>query len=142
MTGSKFYQKKQRIYFFLALYGILGLIGIAFIAAAVSRSENPSGAAGFMVAFGAGMAILTWVKGKKPLVVLHSDRLELNQTNRPELINYRDIVRAEQQDAKRFVLILRDGHSNRKVTIYTQHMDKADGEKLALFLTKKGWKRS
>ena len=141
MIGSKLYQKKQRLYLFLALYGMLALIGIAFSAAQIARNENPNGAAGFMVIFGAGMAVLTWVKGRKPLVVLHGDRLELNQTNRPEYAAYKDITGVEQNDAGQLVLKVRDGHTPRKVVIYGKYLEKQDAEQLAAFLLKKGWKR-
>ena len=141
MIGSKLYQKKQRLYLFIALYGILAVLGIAYSIVMVMRDQDPSGAAGFMVIFGAGMAILTWVKGRKPLVALYDDRLELNQTNRTEDVRYKDITGVEQNDAGQLVLKVRSGHTPKVTIIYSKYLEEKDAEQLAAFLMKKGWKR-
>jgi hypothetical protein len=141
MIGSKLYQKKERLYLFLALYGVLSLLGAAYSIVMVMRQQDPSAGAGFMVVFGAGMCIQTYLKSRKPFVVVQEERLELNQTNRPEYVRYKDITSVEQRDAGRIVLKVRDGHTPRIVTIYGKYLEKKDAEQLAAFLQKKGWKR-
>jgi hypothetical protein len=141
MTGTKLFQKKARVYLLLALYGMLALLGIAFSAVLIRRDQNPSAAAGFMVVFGVGMCIQTYLKSRKPFVVVQQEQLELNQTNRPEYVRYKDITSVEQRDAGQIVLKVRDGHTPRKVIIYGKYLEKKDAEQLAEFLGKKGWKR-
>lgn len=141
MIGTKLYQKKQRLYLFVALYGILAVLGAAYSIVMVRRDQDPSGAAGFMVIFGAGMAILTWVKGRKPLVALHEDRLELNQTNKPEYVPYKSITGVEERASGQLALKVRDGHTPKVVIIYGKYLEEKDAEQLGKFLMKKGWKR-
>ncbi|NTV53943.1 MAG: hypothetical protein HGA73_00630 [Syntrophaceae bacterium] len=141
MIGTKLYQKKERLYLFLALYGILAMLGTAYSIVMVTRGQDPSGAAGFMIVFGAGMCIRTYVRGRKPVVEVLEERLELNKTNRTEYIRYMDITSVERRDAGQIVLKVRDGHTPRKVIIYGKYLEKKDAEQLAAFLGKKGWKR-
>ena len=139
MIGTKLFQKKARVYLLLALYGMLALLGIAFSAVLIRRDQDPSAAAGFMVVFGVGMCIQTYLKSRKPFVVVQQEQLELNQTNRPEYVRYKDITSVEQR-AGQIVLKVRDGHTPRKVIIYGKYLEKKDVEQLAEFLGKKGWK--
>jgi len=140
MIGARLYQKKERFYLFLVLYGVLALLGAAYSIVLISRNQDPSAAAGFMFVFGAGMCIRTFLKGRKPLVSVQEERLELNQTNRPEYVRYKDITNVELRGKGQIVLSVRDGHTPRKVTIYSQYMEKKDAEQLVVFLKKKGWK--
>jgi len=80
MIGTKLYQKKARVYFFLLMYGILAIAGGFFAALSLSRNQSPSGAIGFMVIFGAGMFVMTLVKSRRPQVSVYEDDLELNQS--------------------------------------------------------------
>jgi hypothetical protein len=141
MIGVKLYQKKERTYLFLALYGILAILGIAFSIVMITRGQNPPAGAGFMVVFGIGMCIQTYMRSRKPFVVVQEERLELNQTNRPEYIRYKDITGVEQRNAGQIALKVRDGHKPRMVIIYGKYLEKKDAEELAAFLEKKGWKR-
>jgi hypothetical protein len=141
MIGAQLFQKKQRFYLFLVLYGVLALLGSAYSIVLVSRNQDPSTAAGFMFVFGAGMCIRTILKGRKPVVAVLEDQLELNQTNRPEYVRYKDITNVEQRGTGQIALTVRDGHTLRMVTIYGQYLEKKDAEQLAVFLKKKGWKR-
>lgn len=141
MIGAKLYQRKERMYLLLALYGILALLGAVYSIVMATRGQDPSGAAGFMIVFGVGMCIQTYLKSRKPFVVVQEERLELNQTNRPEYVRYKDITSVEQRDAGRIVLKVRDGHTPRIVIIYGKYLEKKDSEQLAAFLQKKGWKR-
>jgi hypothetical protein len=141
MIGSILYQKKERLYLLLALYGILALLGAAYSVVMVMRNQDPSAGAGFMIVFGVGMCIQTYLKSRKPFVVVQEERLELNQTNKPEYVRYKDITSVEQDAAGQIVLKVRDGHTPRKIIIYGKYLGKKDGEQLAAFLSKKGWKR-
>ena len=140
MIGAQLYQKKERLYLFLVLYGVLALLGAAYSIVLISRNQDPSAGAGFMFVFGAGMCIRTFLKGRKPLVVVQEEQLELHQTNRPEYVRYKDIAGVEQRGTGQIVLKVRDGHTPRTVIIYSQYMEKKDAEQLAEFLKKKGWK--
>jgi len=140
MIGAKLYQKKERYYLFLVLYGVLALLGAAYSIVLVSRNQDPSAAAGFMFVFGTGMCVRTILKGRKPVVIVQEEQLELNQTNRPEHIRYKDITSVEQREKGQIVLKVRDGHTPRAVIIYGQYLEKKETEQLAVFLKKKGWK--
>ncbi|MDH4162610.1 MAG: hypothetical protein OEW15_07960 [Nitrospirota bacterium] len=141
MVGSKYYEKRSRVYLFLALYGVLAGAGIVHAVYTARQGKPVAGGSGFMIVFGAGMAVRTFLKSRKPLAVLHEERLELNQTNKAEYIRYKDIVGTEQPDEKQLVVKARDGHATRKNIIWLSHFEKTDSERLAKFLTKKGWKR-
>jgi hypothetical protein len=141
MIGTKLYQKKERTYLFLALYGILAILGIIYSVVMITRSQNPPAGAGFMIVFGVGMCIQAYLKSRKPFVVVQEERLELNQTNRPEYVRYKDITGVEQRNAGHIVLKVRDSHKPRMVIIYSKYLEKKDAEQLAAFLEKKGWKR-
>jgi hypothetical protein len=141
MIGTKFFQKKERTYLFLALYGVLALLGVLYSIVMITRGQNPPAGAGFMVVFGIGMCIQTYMRSRKPVVVVQEERLELNQTNRPEYVRYKDITGVEQRNAGQIVLKVRDGHKPRMVIIYGKYLEKKDAEQLAAFLEKKGWKR-
>ena len=141
MIGTKMYQKKERTYLFLGLYGILALLGIIYSIVMITRDQNPPSAAGFMVVFGVGMCIQTYLKSRKPFVVVQEERIELNQTNRPEYVRYKDITGVEQRKGGQIVLKVRDGHTPRMVIIYGKFLEEKDAEQLFKFLDKKGWKR-
>ncbi len=141
MIGTKMYQKKERTYLFLGLYGILALLGIIYSIVMITRGQDLSSAAGFMIVFGIGMCIQTYLRSRKPFVALQEERIELNQTNRPEHVRYKDITGAERSKAGRIVLKVRDGHTPRMVIIYSKYLEKKDADRLAAFLEKKGWKR-
>ena len=140
MIGAQLHQKKERYYLFLVLYGVLALLGAAYSIVLVSRNQDPSSAAGFMFVFGAGMCVRTILKNRKPLVAVLEDRLELNQTNTPEYVSYKDITSVEQRGSGQIVVRVRDGHTPRMVIIYSKYLETKDAEQLAVFLKKKGWK--
>ena len=141
MIGTKLYEKKSRVYLFLALYGILAAGGALHAVWTARQGKPVPGGSGFMIVFGAGMAIRTFLKSKKPLVVVHEERLELNQTNKTESIRYKDIVGTEQPDNGRLVLITREAHATKKNIIWLSHLENDDAERFAAFMKKKGWKR-
>ena len=140
MIGSKLYQKKERLYLLLGLYGILAVLGLSYSIMVAMRNQDPSAGAGFMIVFGAGMCIATYIRSRKPVVIVQEERLELNQTNRPEHVRYKDITNVEQRGKEQIVLSVRDGHTPRKVIIYGTYLEKKEAEQLWVFLKKKEWK--
>jgi len=140
MIGTKIYQKKTTVFFFLAAYGILTAIGISILAVGLSRGQNASGTAGFMTIFGAGMFIRTWLKSKKPFILILDEQIELNQLNKPEYIRYKNISNVDRPDDKRLVLSVRDGHQIKKVTIWLKNLEHSDAVALTDFVVKKRWK--
>ncbi|MHB8843760.1 MAG: hypothetical protein ACYC7L_03350, partial [Nitrospirota bacterium] len=94
-----------------------------------------------MIVFGVGMCIQTYLRSRKPFVIVQEERLELNQTNHPEHVRYKDITGVEQRKAGQIVLKVRDGHTPRRVIIYSNYLEKKEADQLAAFLEKKGWRR-
>jgi hypothetical protein len=140
MIGTRFYQRKSKVLFFLVMYGILALFGTGLIALSLSRNQNPSGAEGFTLIFGAGMAFLTWSKSRKPRIVLREEYLELHQQRRPEFIKYKSISTVTRTKDHRLIIGVRDGHGLKNNAILLKDLEAADGEKLTEFCTKKGWR--
>lgn len=140
MVGTKLYQKKARVYFLLAAYGALAIVGVVMAAQAVSLDQNPSAVSGFMAIFGAGMFFLTLVKSRNPQVAIHEDFLELRQSRKTELVRYRNIVSVSQPDKNRLVVKLWEDNFRKDMTIWTRELEKTDIEKLMRFLSKKGRK--
>lgn len=141
MIGTKLYQNKSRVYFFLVMYSVLAVVGIILIALSLSRNQNPSGAEGFTLIFGAGMAILTWYKGRKPRVIIGETSLELYQQNKPRFIAYKDISTVTRTKDQRLVIAVRDGHTVDRVTVWLKELEEADAEKLVDYCNRKGWKK-
>jgi hypothetical protein len=140
MIGTKLYQRKSKVILFMTLYGILALAGVALISYSLLRNQDPSGAEGFTVIFGAGMAYVTWARSRKPRVVVGEEYLELRQQNKPEFIKYRNIGSATRTRDGRLVIGIRDGHGLKNSSILLKDLEKEDAEKLAEFCRKKGWK--
>lgn len=136
MVGEKLYQKKSQARFFLVTYGLLALAGCALAAYAISRNQSGSNAAGFMIAFGAGMFVLTLVKSRKPQVLVHEDFLEVAQSRKIESVRYRNVTAVSQPDGKRMTVTLREEGAVRNVTIWTRELDPADVGRLHDFLQK------
>lgn len=141
MTGTKLFEKRIRVLLFTLLYGGLAVAGLVFIGLEILKGRPLSGPAGFMAVFGIGMTVRTVLRSRRPLVVLHTDRIEINQTNTPEHVRYKDIIAVDQPDGKQLVLKVRDGHADKKTTIRLTLLEKNDSERLAVFMTSRGWKR-
>ena len=140
MIGTKLYQRKSLVYFFLLLYGILAIAGGVLTVQAVTNNEVPGNAAGFMLVFGIGMCILTLVKSRKPQISFFPDFLELRQSRTPDLVRYRNIVSVSRKDVNRLVVALREDKERKEVTIWLRELERADIERLADFLINKEWK--
>jgi hypothetical protein len=140
MIGAKLYRNRRRISFSLALYGILALFGAAYAVLFISRGKMVPGGAGFMIVFGAGMFIMTLIKSRKPVVVVHEDLMELDQAGKTQFIRYRNISAVSRPDEKRLVITLQEAQVGRKVTVWLKELERGEAEELAGFLMKKGWK--
>jgi hypothetical protein len=141
MIGSRLFARKAKIMLFLVLYGVLGTGGLGMAALFIAKGQQVPAAAGFMFVFGTGMSVLTWLKGRKPLVVVREEFLELAFQRRPEFVVYKNISNVTRTQDNRLVVSLRDGHSIRNSTIWLRELEAADAERLATFLLKKEWKR-
>lgn len=140
MIGTKLYQKKSRVDFFLMMYGILALIGVALIAVSLYRGQNPSSSEGFTLVFGAGMFFMTWYKRGKPRVIVGEAFLELRQQFKPQFATYSKISTVTRTKDNRLVIAVREGHDIKRVSIWLKDLETADGDRLEQFLKKKGWK--
>lgn len=137
MIGTKLYQKKSQVYFFLAMYGILSAAGIFLTAQSLKLGQTPSNAAGFMLVFGVGMLILTLVKSRKAQVSVYEEFLELDQSRSKQLLRYRNISAVSRPDKKRLVVTLREDGIKKDIVIWLKELDPADIDKLAEFLNMK-----
>ena len=134
MTGTKLYQKKSQVYFFLIMYGILSAAGGVIAALSVMREQNLSSAAGFMIIFGVGMFILTLVKSRKPQVVVYDDFFELNQSRTKQIIRYRNISSVSPPQGNRMTMTLREDKTSKDVVIWLKELDRAEADRLYQFL--------
>lgn len=135
MIGTKIYTRKSRVYFFLLMYAILALAGGALMVQSVARDEKLSNAAGFMVIFGAGMAIMTLIKNRRPQVEVNEEFLTLKQSGIPQILRYRNLAGISRPDKSRLVVTLYEDGVRKDVTIWIRELDKADVDKLADFLS-------
>ncbi|GAB4486482.1 MAG: hypothetical protein OHK006_14420 [Thermodesulfovibrionales bacterium] len=140
MIGSRIYPKKSRTLFFLGMYGLLALGGGLLLAQAYAGGSSPSGAAGFMLIFGAGMFVLTAVKSRQPQILVHEEYLEVRQSRMPVLIRYRNLVSVSRLDRTKMVLRLWEDGDRKEVAVWLKELDGADIERLADFLSLKSRK--
>ena len=118
MIGIKLYAEKSRVCFFLFMYSVLALAGAALIVQSIARNEESSNAAGFMLISGAGMAIMTLVKSRRPQGEVHEDFLTMNQSRTAQLVRYRKIATVSHPDKNRIVVALREDAGRKDVTIW------------------------
>jgi len=138
--GTKLCAVKSRTYFFLVMYAVLAIAGGILIAQNLTRNQNPSGTAGFMVIFGVGMIILTLVKGRRPQVSLYEEYLQVNQSRKPRYIYYKNIISLSRPDSNRLILRLWEKGIRQDVTVWLKELDRSEVEKLAAFLSEKSRK--
>jgi hypothetical protein len=136
MTGTKLYQKKSQMYLFLALYGLLALVGFAMAALSIRSKQNVSGAVGFMIVFGLGMAVNTLIKGRKAQVSVYEDFMEVAQSRTPKTLRYRDMTGVSRPNKNRLVITFREAGATKNEVIWTKELDPVDVGKLYDFLTK------
>jgi hypothetical protein len=138
---TEYFGSRRRARLNLYLYGFLALLGGAYAAQDMVRGENPPGTAGFMVVFGAGMFIRTFLRSRQPVVTLRDDLMEVRQRMRQEDVPFRSITTVEQPEASRLVVKYRQGGETRTLTLWLSLLDPRDGEMLTEFLRGRKWRR-
>jgi len=133
----KLYPRKKSAYFFLAMYGILAIMGFAYAGLAISEGSNPGNAVGFMLVFGTGMSIATLVKLRRPQIVAQGDYIEIRQSRALEYVRYRHIIGFSRPDRLRIVLRLMEDGAKREVAIWLKDFDERDTESLTTLIESK-----
>jgi len=136
MVGTRLYQKKSQARLFLAMYGLLALAGCVLAALSVRNKQNVSGAVGFMIVFGLGMAVNTLVRSRKAQVSVYEDFLEVAQSRTVRTLRYRNITGVSRPDKNRMVVTLREDNGVKNEVIWTKDLEPADLERLSGFLAK------
>ena len=136
MIGMKLYQKKSQAYLFIAMYGLLAIIGSSLATLSIRKQQNVSGVVGFMIVFGLGMAINTLVKSRKAQVAVHEDFMEVDQSRSPRTLRYRNMTAVSRPDKNRLVITFREAGTTKNEVIWTKELDPVDVGKLYEFLTK------
>lgn len=136
MTGTRLYQKKSQAYLFISLYGLLAIMGSSMATLAIRNQQNVSGAVGFMIVFGLGMAVNALIKSRKAQVAVHEEFLDVNQSRTPRSLRYRNMTGVSRPDKNRLIVTLREGGAVKNEVIWTKELDPAEVELLYAFLTK------
>ena len=92
MIGTKLYQKKSQAYLFIALYGLLAVVGSSMATLSIQKQQNVSGAVGFMIVFGLGMAVNAMIKSRRAQVSVHEEFLDVNQSRTVKSLRYRNMT--------------------------------------------------
>ena len=136
MIGTKLYQKKSQVYLFLAMYGLLAFAGCAMAALAIRSKQNVSGAVGFMIVFGLGMAVNTLIKSRKAQVSVHEDFMDVDQSRTVRSLRYRNMTGVSRPNKNRLVVTFREDGVTKNEVIWTKELDPVEVGKLYDFLTK------
>lgn len=137
MIGTKLYQKKSQAHLFIALYGLLAVVGSSMATLAIRNQKNVSGAVGFMIVFGLGMAVNALIKSRKAQVSVHEEFLEVNQSRTPRTLRYRTMTAVSRPDKNRILVTLREDGAIKNEVIWTKELDPLEAGELYDFLTKK-----
>ncbi len=138
MIGQALFQRKALAQQWLWVsYGAIGaglvLIAIVFM----SDDANADVKLGILPATGIMIYIQTKMRSKKPMVTIHDDHVEIDQTSL-HLIRYSDIQKVERPSRRRLALVVRsDDGGTRKITIALDLLEENQGEQLAEFLSSK-----
>ena len=136
MIGTKLYQKKSQVYTFLALYGLLAVVGAGMATLSIRNKQNVSGAVGFMIVFGLGMAVNTLLKSRKAQVSVHEDFIEVDQSRAVRTLRYRNMTGVSRPDKNRLLITLREDGAIRNEVVWAKELDSVEVGKLHDFLTK------
>jgi hypothetical protein len=135
MIGSKLYQKKSQAYIFLAMYGLLALVGCAMAALSVRSKQNVSGGVGFMIVFGLGMAVNTLIKSRKAQVSVYEDFMEVDQSRTVRSLRYRNMTGVSRPNKNRLIITIREEGATKNEVIWIKELDPVEVGKLYDFLT-------
>lgn len=134
MIGAKLYPKKSQAYLFIALYGLLAIVGSSLATLTIRNKQNVSGAVGFMIVFGLGMAVSAMIKSRKAQVSVHEDFLDVNQFRVVRSLRYRNMTGVSRPDKNRLIVTLREDGAVKNEVIWTKELDPVDVELLYGFL--------
>lgn len=134
MIGTKLYQKKSQAYLFLGLYGLLAIVGSSMATLSIRNKQNVSGAVGFMIVFGLGMAVNTLLKSRKAQVSVYEDFLEVDQSRKVRTLRYRNMTGVSRPDQKRVIITLREDGAVKNEVIWTKELEPAAADMLFVFL--------
>ena len=134
MIGTKLYQKKSQAYVFIALYGLLAIVGSSMATLSIRNKQNVSGAVGFMIVFGLGMAVNALIKSRRAQVSVHEEFLDVNQSRTVKSLRYRNMTGVSRPDKNRLIITLREDGAVKNEVIWLKELEPADVEKLYDFL--------
>jgi len=135
MIGMKLYQKKSQAYLFIAMYGLLAIIGSSLATLSIRKQQNVSGVVGFMIVFGLGMAVNAMLKSRKAQVSVYEDFVDVNQSRTVRPLRYRNMTAVSRPDKNRLLITLREDGAVKNEVIWTKELDPAEVGSLHDFLT-------
>ena len=136
MIGTKLYQKRSQAYFFIAMYGLLAVVGSSMATMSIRNKQNVSGAVGFMIVFGLGMAVNAMIRSRRAQVSVHEEFLDVNQARAVKSLRYRNMTGVSRPDKNRLIVTLREDGAVKNEVIWTKELEPADVEQLYGFLMK------
>ena len=135
MIGTKLYQKKSQAYFFIAMYGLLAVVGSSMATLSIRNKQNVSGAVGFMIVFGLGMAINAVIRSRRAQVSLYEDFMEVDQSRAVRTLRYRNMTGVSRPNKNRLVITFREDGATKNEIVWTKELDPGEVGKLYDFLT-------
>lgn len=134
MIGTRLYQKKSQAYFFIAMYGLLAVVGSSMATLSIRNKQNVSGAVGFMIVFGLGMAVNAMIKSRRAQVSVHEEFLDVNQSRTARSLRYRNMTGISRPDKNRLIITLREDGAVKNEVIWLKELEPADVQNLHDFL--------
>jgi len=134
MIGTKLRQRKSQVRRFLRLYVLLALAGGTLAGFSLGSGQRIGGAAGFLVVFGAGMAVSTLLRGRRAQVSVHADFVEVDQGRSRRTLRYRNITAVSRPDANRLVVTLREDEGAKNEVIWLRDLEPEEVKRLQDFL--------
>ena len=134
MIGTKLYQKKSQAYLFVAMYGLLAIVGSSMATLSIRNKQNVSGAVGFMIVFGLGMAVNTLIKSRKAQVSVYEEFLDVNQSRTVRSLRYRNMTGVSRPDKNRLIITLREDGAVKNEVIWTKELETVEAQMLHDFL--------
>ena len=135
MTGMKLFQKKSQAHLLVALYGLLAVVGSSLATLSIQKQQNVSGAVGFMIVFGLGMAVNAMIRSRRAQVAVHEEFLDVNQSRTIKSLRYRNMTGVSRPDRNRLIVTLREDGAVKNEVIWTKELEPAEVGILYDFLT-------
>lgn len=137
MIGAKLYQKKLQAYLFIGLYGVLAIVGSTMATLSIGNKQNVSGAVGFMIVFGFGMAVNALIKSRRAQVSVHEEFMDVNQSRTVRSLRYRNMTGVSRPDKNRLIITLREDGAVKNEVIWLKELEPVDIQNLHDFLTRR-----